>query len=120
MIAAIKRTHAKLSRIALWPLAKLTANITRANRKIIRRAIRRRSGAAYLFAIFWFPTMTAAGIIWAVLSIHQKPDDLWPMLGVILLVAKKVMALLVFIAQQAAQNVKALYYYRRHFRSKGR
>jgi apolipoprotein N-acyltransferase len=117
MIAASKRIIAKISSIILWPLTMLAANIARANRKIIRRAIRWRSGPAYLVAIFWFPTMTVAGLAWAIASVHEKPDDLWPVLGAIVLVVKKVMAIVAYVVEQAERAVRALRHYRRHFRS---
>jgi len=120
MIAASKRIIARISSIILWPLTMLAANIARANRKIIRRAIRWRSGTAYLVAIFWFPTMTVAGLAWAITSAHEKPDDLWPVLGAIVLVVKKVMAIVAYLAEQAGRSVRALRHYHRHFHSNDR
>src|SRR5260370_17854180 len=120
MIAASKRIIARISTIILWPLTILVANIARANRKIIRRAIRWRSGSAYLVAIFWFPTMTVAGLAWALVSVQEKPDDLWPVFGAIVLVVKKVMAIVAYLAEQATRSFNPLRHYRRHFRSKDR
>jgi hypothetical protein len=120
MIAAAKKLGDRISSIVLWPLNVLAASVARANRRIIRWAIRRRSGAAYLFAIFWFPAIIVAGLVWAAISVHEKkPSDLWPTLavaGVVFLVAKKVLAIFYYlIVVQGDRITKALRHYRRHF-----
>lgn len=117
MIAASKRIIARVSSIALWPLTMLAANIARLNRKIVRWAIRRRCGPAYLVAMFWVPTITVAGIVWAIAYIHQKPNVPWPALGVVLVIVKKVLALVAYILEQAKRSIKAMRLYRRVFRS---
>jgi hypothetical protein len=91
--------------------------VARANRKIIRWAVRNRLGSAYLFAIFWVPMLTIAGITWAIFSIHEKSDDIWPFIGIVLLAVKKVMALMTYVLSQAERTFKAMRHYRRHFRT---
>jgi apolipoprotein N-acyltransferase len=82
---------------------------------MIRWAIRKRVGVVYLAAIFWFPTLTIIGAGWALASVHQKPDDLWPVIGAALLIAKKAMAFLYYLISQSERVIKALRHYRRHF-----
>jgi hypothetical protein len=94
----------------------LAKSVAKANRVVIRWAIRRRSGVAYLAAIFWFPTLTAAGLTWALVSIHEKPSDLWPVVTVGLVFAKKFLAIVWYLIQQYERIIKALRHYRRHFR----
>jgi hypothetical protein len=116
MIAEAKKIIARASSIILWPLNMLAKSVARANRRMIRWAIRRRAGVVYLAAIFWFPTLTIAGATWALVSVHEKPDNLWPVIGATLLVAKKAMALLAYLIKQGEGLFRALRHYRRHFR----
>jgi hypothetical protein len=116
MIAAAKRIIARISSIIFWPLNMLAKSVTKANKRMIRWAIRRRVGFMYLFAIFWFPTLTVCGLIWALLSVHEKPDDAWgPVAGIILVILKKVLALISYVIDQLRRSLKAIRNYRRHF-----
>jgi hypothetical protein len=117
MIAAAKRAIAKISSIILWPLTMLAKSVAKANRRMIRWAVGRRVGAVYMVAIFWFPTLTVAGATLALFSVHQKPDEAWPIVGAALLIVKKVMALAYYLLEQGFRTIKALRHYRRHFRS---
>jgi apolipoprotein N-acyltransferase len=110
-IEAAKRITARISNIALWPLAILIATVTKANRRTIRWAIRHRNGTVFLVAILWFPTLTIVGLVWAIASIHEKPNDLWPLLGVILVGVKKALALIAYGLEQATLIRKALRLY---------
>jgi hypothetical protein len=90
-IEAAKRIFERISNIALWPLNRLVMSAKRANRKTIRWAVRKRNRPLFLFAILWLPTLTAGGFVWAVISMHVKPDDPWgPIGGLILLAINKV------------------------------
>jgi hypothetical protein len=116
MIAAARKIFAWASHIALWPLNMLAKSVTNANKRTIRWAIRNQVGAVYLTAIFWFPTLTVAGATWALVRVHEKPDDVWgPVVGLTLLITKKVMALLTYLLAQAERSIKAIRHYRRHF-----
>ena len=117
MIAAIKKIIARISSIIFWPLNMLAKSVTKANRKMIRWAVRKRIGAVYLLAIFWFPAPTVGVMTWALVSIREKPDDAWgPLAGVIALIFKKVIALLSYLLDQLDRIIKAIRNYRRHFR----
>lgn len=107
---------AKISSILSWPLTMLAASVARANRAIIRWAIRRRLGLMYLAAIFWFPTLTVAALTWALVSVHIKPGDAWPAVSLALLVTNKFLAIVWYLTQQYERIIKAVRHYRRHFR----
>lgn len=115
MIAAARRTLAKISSIVFCPITMLANSVVMTNKRVIRWAIRRRAGWAYLSAIFWFPVLTVAGLTWALVSIHEKPDKLSPTVGVVAILAKKFLAIVWYLVQQAERVFKALRYYRRRF-----
>jgi apolipoprotein N-acyltransferase len=112
MIATAKKIIARASSI----ITMLANSVARANRRTIRWAIRKRAGVVYLAAIFWFPVLTIAGATWALVSVHEKPNDLWPIVGVTFLIVKKVMALLYYSLDQGERTIKAFRLYRRRFR----
>jgi hypothetical protein len=120
IIAAAKNTVARISSIILWPLNILAKRKARANRKIIRWAIRKRSRTVYLAAVLWFPILTVAGIVWALMSIHEKPSDTWPTLAAVSLfaiAAKKVLSIFYYlIVVEGDKLLKAFRLYRRRFR----
>jgi hypothetical protein len=113
IIEAIKRIIARISKIALWPLTILTANVKRANRKTIRRAIRNRSRPLFLFALLWFPTLSVGALVWAIISIHEKPNYPWPIFGIALIALKKVLMLIAYGLDEALRITRALRIYRR-------
>jgi hypothetical protein len=76
MIAAAKKIIDRTSSVIFWLPNMLAKSVVKANRRMIRWAIRRRVGFVYLLAIFWFPTLVI-GATWALFHIHQKPDDAW-------------------------------------------
>ena len=115
MIAAVRKIVARISSIIRWPLIMLTASVVKANKRIIRWAIRRRAGWAYLLAIFWFPALTVAGLVWALFSVHQKPADLWPVASVAIVFVNKFLAIVLYALQQSERTIKAARHYRRHF-----
>jgi hypothetical protein len=49
--------------------------------------------------------------VWAIASIHEKPDDLWPLLGAILKGVKKALALVAYALAQATRIRTALRLY---------
>jgi hypothetical protein len=120
MRGMIARIFARISSIILWPLTFLARRVTKANRRTIRWAIRKRYGAAYLAVIFWFPALTLAGLIWALVSVRVKPSDLGPTLAVVSVIfvfAQKLLAIVHYlVVVQGDRTIKALRHYRRHFR----
>jgi hypothetical protein len=116
MIAAARKIVAKISSIIRWPLTMLTASVVKANKRMIRWAIRKRAGWAYLLAIFWFPALTATGLIVAVFSVRQNPTEAWPVAGVAIVFVNKFLAIVLYALQQSERTVKAARHYRRHFK----
>lgn len=110
---AITSIAARISQIALWPLAMLDAAVKRANRKTLRRAIRDRSRPLFLFALLRFPAVSAGALTWAIFSIHEKTDYPWPILGAALIVTKKVLVLVLYALDEVLRVRKALRVYRR-------
>jgi hypothetical protein len=111
---AIKRVFTRISNVALWPLSILTAKVKKANRDTMRYAIRTRDKPLLLFAMLRFPALTFGALGWAIFSAHVKPDDVWgPVIGLALLVAKKILALLYYALEEAYKVRRALRMYRR-------
>jgi len=115
VIATAKNIVASVSNIITWPLNILATNVTTANKRLIRWAVRKRVGAAYLLALFWFPALTVAGLLWVLVSIHQRPDALWPIATAVIFFVNKFMFLLLYVVKQYERSVRALRHYRRHF-----
>jgi len=80
----------------------------------MRYAIRTRDKPLLLFAMLRFPALTFGALAWAIFSVRVKPDDVWgPVIGLALLVAKKIMALILYALDEAYRVRKALRMYRR-------
>lgn len=117
MIAAIKRAAAKAANIALFPVAILIAKTTKANKRMIRWAIRKRSRPVYLFALFWAPTTTLSLSAWAIFSVPIKTESslFAPAVVVAIFMAKKVMALVAYALDAWLRLLGPLRHYRRQF-----
>ena len=105
MIATAKKIVASASSIINWPLNMLAAKVTIANKRLIRWAVRKRVGAVYLLTLFWFPALTVAGLIWVLVSIHQRPDALWPIATAVIFFVNKFMFLLLYVVKQYERSV---------------
>lgn len=114
IIEEAKRIFTRISNIVLWPLSILTAKLKKANRNTMRYAIRTRDKPLLLFAMLRFPALTFGALTWAIFSVRVKPDDAWgPVMGLAFLLAKKIMALLLYALDEAYRIRKALRMYRR-------
>jgi hypothetical protein len=115
--AAIKKAVAMASRIALWPLTILATKINRANRKMIRWAMRHRSRPVYLFAILWLHTTIVGLLVWGLIAVPPQPhpDMLVPAMAGIFVVAKKLLALVVYLVEEGIKIAGWLRHYRRQF-----
>jgi len=59
-----------------------------------------------------FPALTFGALVWAIFAVHVRPDDVWgPVWGLALLVAKKIMALLLYLLEEFYRIRKALRMY---------
>jgi hypothetical protein len=112
--AAAKKIIASVSSIINWPLRMLAAKATTANKRLIRWAVRKRVGAAYLLALFWFWVLTGASVIWALVSFRPHAT----VLEAVILLAAKFMALLLYAVKLYEYTVRVLRHYRRHFGQK--
>ena len=100
--------------VALWPLSMLVRKINRANRILIRWAMRHRSKHVYLFALFWSPTLIAGLLIWAIAAIPFAQEGAAAIV-VTAAILKKTVALVTFLAA-LAQKLEAYWgHYRRQF-----
>jgi hypothetical protein len=64
--------------------------------------------------MLWLPTVSVGGFVWAIMSIHAKPDTPWgPIAGIILIALNKVGALIVYVLDEWMRLKRALRVYRR-------
>jgi hypothetical protein len=110
---AIGRLAARIFQIALWPLAMLDAVVRRANRKIIRRALRGRSRPLFLFALLRFPVVSVGVLVWAVFAVLVKehPSPTWG--GLAVLFVNKLLVLANRLLDEVIRVRRALRVYRR-------
>ena len=101
----------------LWPLAMLNASIAKANRRIIRWAIRNRNRFAYLFAIFWVPVTIGGLLAWVLVAVPIKVDGstFMSVAMVVILVIKKILVAILYLMEEAMRTWPRLDHYRREF-----
>src|SRR5262249_21377092 len=91
-----------------------TRKARRANRKVVRWAVRHRNKPVFLFALLWLPSLSVVGLVLAIMSIRADPNAIGgPLVGVILLTLNKVGALLVYLLEEWMRLKKALRMYNR-------
>lgn len=112
--AAVRRIVAVIVNAALRPIAKLAKYAAKANRKMMRWAVRNDCGPLYLFAIFWGPTLSLAALIWASVAALHAPKTAGALM-VVLVVANKALSVLLYALNQIERVSKAARHYRRHF-----
>jgi hypothetical protein len=77
MIDAAKRIIARMSSIIFWPFNILTRRVAKANRRMMRWAVRHRIGAVYLIALFWLVSGFLGNVgMQAVLKTMENPPSL--------------------------------------------
>lgn len=115
---AIARTFQKASDVVLLPLAVLIAKITKANRMMVRWAVRNRSRFVYLFALYWTTTTMFGLLLWGMIAIHPEDAGSGTILAVVtfaLVFVKKVLLLGLYAVQRADDLVGYWRRYRRQF-----
>lgn len=116
LIATAKKITDTTVSITLWPLAMLIAKVKKANRTIIRWAIRHRCKPAYLFVIFWFPSLSLTLLLWAIAAIPpQESTVVSATVMTILLVTKKLGVLALYFLEEGTRVKGLIKHYRREF-----
>lgn len=102
----------------LWPFAVLNAKIAKANRRIIRWAIRNRNRFAYLFAIFWVPVAIGGLFAWILVAtpIKAEGSTYMSVVMVVIIVITKIMVAITYLLGEAMRTLPRLDHYRREFR----